>query len=204
MIINTSTIHNPIDLFLVRHGQSKGNVGRGVLGRSNPPLTELGLEQAHEAGKIICKTAKNIQAIFSSPLERAHATAEAISAATGIPVTSAPALLEVDFGALEGHELRNHPDIAALWASNPSQVLFPQGESLPLAQIRTMDWLARTMTQAGAYIITSHCFILLTIICELMDIPLDSFRKLYLTHGGITWIRLENQTAQLRALNLKA
>lgn len=67
-------------VYLVRHGQSEGNVSP-VFQATNSPLSEHGLRQAKE----IAKRTSNLsfETLIASPLQRAKQTAEAISEETG-------------------------------------------------------------------------------------------------------------------------
>ncbi len=86
-------------LLLVRHGQSEWNAAGKWQGQANPPLTELGLEQAHEAAARIGA----VDAIHASPLERAWATASIISEEIGVgPLQVASGLMERYAGAWQG------------------------------------------------------------------------------------------------------
>jgi len=70
-------------IYLVRHGQSEGNVGLVFQGMETP-LTERGFVQA---GKIAERCANlEIQTIISSPMKRAFQTAEAISKRIQVPI----------------------------------------------------------------------------------------------------------------------
>lgn len=62
-------------LYLVRHGQSEGNVKRYFHGQTDYPLTELGHRQAHEAAKKL-RDAKFTRCC-ASDLQRAWNTAQA-------------------------------------------------------------------------------------------------------------------------------
>jgi broad specificity phosphatase PhoE len=66
-----------LDLYLVRHGQSVGNlpgVDEYGLAPDDWPLTELGKQQAASLGEHLSSIA--FDAIWCSPLERAQATAK--------------------------------------------------------------------------------------------------------------------------------
>lgn len=89
-----------VKILLVRHGQDEDNEQRIMNGRRDNPLTELGKQQATEAGKNIAST--EITAIYSSPLKRAKETAEIISSHHGLKVETDNRLLERDFGVVTG------------------------------------------------------------------------------------------------------
>ena len=67
-------------LLLVRHGQSEWNALGKWQGQANPPLTDIGREQARQAGSVLGQ----FDAIFSSDLQRASETAVIISEILGI------------------------------------------------------------------------------------------------------------------------
>jgi probable phosphoglycerate mutase len=86
-------------MLLVRHAQSAWNEQGRWQGRADPPLSELGRHQASAAAARVGV----VDAIVSSPLERARDTAEAIASATGIgPVSLDDDLVERDVGEWSG------------------------------------------------------------------------------------------------------
>ncbi len=68
-------------IYLVRHGESEINVSDAFMDDREPPLTQLGREQA----AYTAERAKNLsfEALVSSPFARTRETAELISQATG-------------------------------------------------------------------------------------------------------------------------
>ena len=95
-----------MNLFLIRHGQSTGNVAGRFQGWSNLPLTEEGRRQAERTGAFLAHyTAREdlpIAALYSSDLDRAWHTAEAIGRHLGRTPIADPDLREMNFGAIEG------------------------------------------------------------------------------------------------------
>jgi len=86
-------------VLLVRHGQSEWNATGRWQGREDPPLTDLGLRQAREAAAALGA----VDAIHSSPLQRALATAAAIAGELGVgPVVVTEDLVERDAGEWQG------------------------------------------------------------------------------------------------------
>jgi broad specificity phosphatase PhoE len=89
-------------LILIRHGESVGN--RERIFAINPhelPLTELGYQQAREAGGLIAQRFE-VELVVASPYVRAHETARVIAEVLGVPVEIEPNLYERDVGALRG------------------------------------------------------------------------------------------------------
>ncbi len=87
-------------LYLVRHGQSGGNVSGTFGGHSPTPLSELGIEQAKITANALAK--ERIDIIYSSDLKRAVQTAEPLAEKLGLEINKTPAFRERHVGVLEG------------------------------------------------------------------------------------------------------
>lgn len=89
---------NTCTIYIVRHGQSVANA-EGKYGMDSD-LTEKGREQAREAAKNFKDI--HFDAILSSPLKRAHETAQIIAKEHELAVSTREALRERKEGVLEG------------------------------------------------------------------------------------------------------
>jgi probable phosphoglycerate mutase len=92
------------DLLLLRHGQSAWNALGRWQGQADPPLSELGEQQATHAALRL----PDVDAIVASDLRRAVRTAEIIAAPRGLTVRTDPDLRERHAGAFQGltkHEI---------------------------------------------------------------------------------------------------
>jgi 2,3-bisphosphoglycerate-dependent phosphoglycerate mutase len=93
-----------MELLLVRHGQSEAYVDGMpfplVDGQGDPPLSQLGQEQA----RLVCARlgAERIDAIYATPLRRTAQTAAPLASAAGLDVEIEPGLREVYLGDWEG------------------------------------------------------------------------------------------------------
>ncbi|HEX6423262.1 MAG TPA: histidine phosphatase family protein [Acidimicrobiales bacterium] len=86
-------------ILLVRHGQSEWNAIGRWQGQADPPLSDRGRLQAHEAARAVGA----VDAVWSSDLQRAAATAAIIAQAIGVgPVVVDPDLRERDAGEFSG------------------------------------------------------------------------------------------------------
>lgn len=127
-------------LGLVRHGQTHANIDRVWHGRTDTELTELGAQQAKRLSEHFHHYMEPA-VIYSSPLQRARLTAEAIAERFAVPVHLDARLMEFDLGDWEGvtfeslqdgrgimEKLVNDPDFAA-----------PGGESQNLVKKRIVE-----------------------------------------------------------------
>ncbi|ADU29085.1 Phosphoglycerate mutase [Evansella cellulosilytica DSM 2522] len=86
---------------MIRHGQSEGNLHKIVQGHANFPLSNLGKKQALLVGEAFANV--NLDALYSSDLDRAIKTAEAIKEHhPHLTLNTWPVLREVGLGPLEG------------------------------------------------------------------------------------------------------
>lgn len=96
-------------MLMVRHGQSEWNALGKWQGQENPPLTELGVDQAMRAGNVLGM----FDLVASSDLQRAALTAAIISEIMGVgPVHVDDRLRETFVGPWQG--LTRH-EIEAKW-----------------------------------------------------------------------------------------
>ena len=91
-------------LYYIRHGETDWNRQGRFQGRTDNPLNDDGIAQAHAAAERLQQVA--LGQIVSSPLVRALKTAEIIAAAAAKTVTVDRGLIELDFGSFEGKPVR--------------------------------------------------------------------------------------------------
>ena len=90
----------------IRHGETSWNVDARIQGHLDIPLNDVGLWQAQRVGAALAD--EQFDAIYSSDLQRALATAQAVGSATACPVQPDTGLRERCFGSFEGctfHEI---------------------------------------------------------------------------------------------------
>lgn len=177
-----------MQVILIRHGETAPNRDSIVLGREDVPLTEVGLLQARAlAARLHQEMARGlrIHAIYSSPLDRARLTAAPIAEITGIPVIEAPDLIEMDIGEMEGlqaTEMRaRHPEFMREWSGpNVGDLRMPGGESLAEVQARAwgaLEAIRDAHSPDEAVVAVSHNFVIRSLVCRALAIPLSDFRR---------------------------
>ena len=125
-----------MNLILIRHGQSEWNALNQFTGWKDPDLTAKGIEEAHNAGKIINNLKINFDLVFTSALVRAQNTAEIILKEINQPLSTIKnqALNERNYGDLAG---LNKDDARKRWGDEQVHIWRrsydippPGGESL--------------------------------------------------------------------------
>jgi broad specificity phosphatase PhoE len=104
-------------ILLARHGESDWNASRRWQGHADRPLTEKGRGQARALADRLEHV--ELEAVYSSDLQRAADTASAVAQAQGLEVTELPELREVDVGSWSGltraEAEERFPDGVARW-----------------------------------------------------------------------------------------
>ena len=121
---------------LIRHGQSEWNALNQFTGWKDPDLTVKGIEEAHNAGKIINNLRINFDLVYTSALVRAQNTAKIILKEINQPLSTIKnqALNERNYGDLAG---LNKDDARKRWGNEQVHIWRrsydtppPGGESL--------------------------------------------------------------------------
>jgi broad specificity phosphatase PhoE len=199
-------------ILLIRHGETDWNRDQRFQGKTDVPLNRKGREQAHALALALKE--EPLTVIYSSPLARAMETARIIKIFhPSVPLLEEKGLIEMDLGHFEGMEAHRwaiaYPDFRKRWRENPSSVKMPAGESLQEVQGRAIDTLER-MTQEcppeSTLVLCSHNFVICTILCRALSIPLDDFRtvrqeigaiNILCKRGGQLWAKVVNERSHL-------
>ena len=110
-------------IYLIRHGQTRGNLERRYMGVTDQPLCPQG------RAALADWRGPEAEAVYVSPLLRCRETAALLY--PGAAQTVVPGLRETDFGAFEGRtyeELQDSPAYRA-WLDSAGQAAPPGGES---------------------------------------------------------------------------
>lgn len=114
-----------MEVLLVRHGKTAGNLLKRYIGRTDEPLCAEGLEHAHATG---CDT--TAEAVYVSPMKRALETA-AIKFPCAAQIICRD-LREMDFGDFESRSADDMIEDAAYrrWVDSNCTLPCPGGEQL--------------------------------------------------------------------------
>jgi broad specificity phosphatase PhoE len=178
--------------YVVRHGETAENLRMTYLGVRDEPLTENGILQAKRVAAALSKVP--VKAIISSPLRRTADTAMKICEACGIELKVDSRLAEGSFGHWEGrtrsevlHMSSEDAERLARWESDPSFAP-PGGESIESIRQRVAGLVAELeATYAGASVVlVSHVGPIKALLASILDIPLQSTRRMFLDPATIT------------------
>ena len=170
-------------------------------------LNRRGMIQARQVAKALLGLKP--KALYSSPLPRTLMTAQEISEQLSIPVVPLEGIKEVNLGELEGITGQNmeahYAELFAIWRQDPSEVVFPGGESMREFQERA--WTAIGDIEKAhpreAIVAVSHNFAIRAILCRFLGLPLSRFHRLRVDLASISTIQVNNGSRQVLKINDK-
>lgn len=191
-------------LLFVRHG-STPTTNKILPGRAaGLHLSDEGRKQAGAVADRI-SALKRVDAVYSSPLERAKETAAPIAKARKLRVRTERGLLECDFGEWTGAKLA---DLAKKpeWAGvqmRPSGFRFPAGESFREMQSRMSDTVARLCLQhvGGVVVCVSHADPIKAAVADALGTHLDLFQRIVISPCSVTTIAYSRYRATVLTVN---
>ena len=195
-----------VKVILVRHGETEWNRLRRIQGgNSDTQLNQRGQQQAESLALRLKQ--EEIQAIYSSPLQRAQDTARAIAGYHQLPVGAEPSLKEIEVGELEGvsiAEVGKHLSQLLIRHSQGEELpRIPGGESLTEVQQRVWGTIQRLVSRHGdgVLVVVSHYFSILTAVCSVLNLPLSQIDRLRLNSASISILTFDEQATRLTLFN---
>lgn len=166
-------------------------------------LTSAGERQAAAlAGRL---GPEGLDAVRTSPRERARRTAEAIAAAAGTPLEVAEALDEIDFGDWTGmsfEELAGEPCWRD-WNEARGTARAPNGETMAEAADRAAAYaggIARALPGARVALV-AHGDVLRGLVARVMGLPLDNLLRFEIAPASVSRIELGEWGGRVLSLN---
>lgn len=147
-------------IIAIRHGETAWNVDTRIQGHLDIALNNTGLWQAQQVARALAQ--EPISAIYTSDLQRAYATAQAVADATGAPLTPTVDLRERSFGALEGRTFSEieaeEPNSAHRWRIRDPHFAPEGGETLIALRerISTTTHRLAALHPGGLVVLVAH------------------------------------------------
>ena len=192
-----------IELLFIRHGETDWNRQQRFQGQIDVPLNATGQAQA---GRMAARLAADRHdALFSSDLQRARATAAPLAAAWGRTAVPLPGLREQHFGVLEGLDVptiqARHPELWQRWLEHRADYALPGGESLRQFHTRVMA-AVRELVDAGhgaRLAVVTHGGVLDMLWRSAHGLPLDGQRACDIPNTGLNRLRWAGGTLQVQS-----
>jgi probable phosphoglycerate mutase len=179
---------------LVRHGETDWNAARRLQGHTDIDLNATGLAQAKQMAYALKKINLQFDVLYTSDLQRAAKTAQAIEALFKTSAMSNASLRERHLGALQGlttdEAPMREPD---LWKSHLSRNLTENllnGESIQqfADRIRTAIEQIRVRHSGKTILLVSHGGALDMMYRIATNQPLDADKAVAVPNASLNWI----------------
>ena len=183
------------NLILVRHGQSEWNAKNLFTGWKDPGLTDQGVSEAKNAGKLILEQNIEFDVMYTSMLSRAQKTGNIILGILNhkeIPIIKNEALNERHYGSLAG---LNKDDARKKWGEEQVHIWRrsfdippPDGESLKDTADRVLPYfeteIMPKVISGSSILIAAHGNSLRALIMKLDSISPEDIVKLEIPTGA--------------------
>jgi broad specificity phosphatase PhoE len=197
-------------LLLIRHGETPLNREMRYIGLRDDELTEAGKFQAHQLADALATFP--IAAIYSSPLQRAYLTAQAIAERHNQAVLCCEALIESDFGQWEGLtgkevKARGQKDAELLkaWQNDPT-LAPPQGESLEAMSKRVLTAVTAIVQEhlGQTIVLVTHTGPLKALLCAALGVSMITAFHIFLDPGTISVVDWQESRSVVHLVNSHA
>ena len=182
-----------VRIILVRHGETNWNKTHCLQGAgSDVPLDGVGERQAERLAARLKK--EKVAAVYSSPLQRARYTAQAIASKHDLSVEAVAGLEEIGLGRFEGFPSAELPEhFHQFIALNKHLENNPAGE--PIEDVQKRAWhVVETIVSAhreGAVVAVSHYFVISSLVCRVLGLPLDNLGRLRMSPATLSAFTIE-------------
>jgi probable phosphoglycerate mutase len=179
---------------LVRHGETDWNAARRLQGHTDIDLNARGLAQAKQMAHALKKINLQFDVLYTSDLQRAANTAQAIEALFKTSAISNAALRERHLGALQGLTTDEAPIREPdLWKSHLSRNVtenLRDGESIQqfANRIRTALEKIRAQHSGKTILLVSHGGTLDMMYRIASNQPLDAEKLVTVPNASLNWI----------------
>jgi probable phosphoglycerate mutase len=187
--------------FLIRHASCDG-LGQTLWGRTlGICLNEEGKLQAGQ----LAERCQGFDAVYSSPLERALETADALASRMKLEVTSSAALNEIDYGEWSGKTFEQlHCD--ERWRhfnSRRSMTSIPGGESFLEVQNRVVKEIDRLSHEHrdGCVALVSHADPIRAAVAYFAATPIDLIERFEISPCSVSVIVLDDSGPRISRIN---
>ncbi len=193
-------------LLLIRHGENDYVKSGKMAGRlPGIHLNEKGKKQAQSLAEALKEIP--LEAVYSSPLERAMETAQPIAKIHKLRILREPNLMDTDVGKWQGRSWRVL-GLTKVWKivqNAPSRFRFPQGESFLEAQTRYVNTIEQIIKKHNKpkdiVVVVFHADPIKLVVAHFLGMPLDHFQRLSCDTGSVTVIYASESRANLIKLN---
>jgi broad specificity phosphatase PhoE len=184
-MVFTQSRRDPITrkVVILRHGRTTWNAERRFQGQENPPLDNVGIEQAKRAAEILNHI--NFNKIVASDLQRAVITAEVVAEKSKQQVAQNIGFRETNCGSWQGRTwpeiFAEDPETLTLWSTSGDVRPGGTGETRTEVAMRFVAAVSQELVEVplgGTLLVVTHGGAARAGISELLQLPRDNWGAL--------------------------
>ncbi len=185
----------PLELWLIRHGETEWSLSGAHTSRTDVPLTARGEERAEKIRDYLAH--RSFRLVLTSPLQRARQTCRVAGYSDVAQIEEN--LREWDYGVYEGRttaEIRKDQPGWSIWDSP-----VPEGEAVEHVAQRTQKVIDRGLACGGRVALFAHAHVLRILAATWLGLPARDGRLLALGTGSVSTLGFERETRVLSTWN---
>ncbi len=185
----------PLELWLIRHGETEWSLSGAHTSRTDIPLTARGEERAEKIRDYLAH--RSFRLVLTSPLQRARETCRVAGYSDVAQIEEN--LREWDYGVYEGRttaEIRKEQPGWSIWDSP-----VPEGEAVEHVAQRTQKVIDRGLACGGKVALFAHAHVLRILAATWLGLPARDGRLLALGTGSVSTLGFERETRVLSTWN---
>jgi probable phosphoglycerate mutase len=183
-------------MIIIRHGESEWNLISRYQGQCDAALSELGQRQAEALAQRLAN--EPLDAIYTSPLQRASHTARAIAQFhPEVPLSTDDALMEIHHGEWQGKYASEVEEqfSAGLreWREQPMRSQMPGGESFSNVLKRTLEFQERVYAkhQAETIAVSTHDVVIKMLVADVLGMDMNRINRIWISNATISIIEYQ-------------
>jgi broad specificity phosphatase PhoE len=185
----------PLQLWLIRHGETEWSLSGAHTSRTDIPLTARGEERAAKIRDYLAHRKFNL--VLTSPLQRARETCRV--AGYGEVAQVEENLREWDYGIYEGRttaDIRKEQPEWSIWDTS-----IPNGEPVEQVAARTQKVIDRALAAGGQVALFAHAHVLRILTATWLALPPRAGSLFALGTGSVSTLGFERETRVLSTWN---
>lgn len=194
------------ELLLVRHGETLWNSQGRLQGQQDSPLSALGLAQAQAIANRLRD--EPFTAIYSSDLQRAYLTAQAIATVCGQPIIVDERLRERAYGVFEGlteaEAEAKHPELFSGYRTPTPEFAVPGGESLAALRQRAVTVFQELVNRhpGERIVVVAHGGLLSAFLRFVLTLLPTEPRPFHMHNASLSQVRFDHAAQHWQALQI--
>ncbi len=184
-------------IYVIRHCEAEGNRNRTFQGHTDCGISEKGKLQLDSLAERFADVP--LTALYSSPLQRAQSTAQAVNRHHSLDICIEPRIMEINGGVLEGVQWSRFPELypeqSDNWIKRPYLFKMEGGEAMTEVYDRMSSAIIDIARQneGGCVAVCTHGCAIRNLLCWAKGYPIERLAEMeWCDNTAVTLLEMEN------------